>query len=148
MTGFQVSVYAYLFLCPFQRVSKRVGQCVRLCVYLQVFVANLLTFFMSPFSSSPGVDYMVTGLPKLRRLNLSMLRLSNLTITALGNYSRDLEKLILNQVLNSTVVQNYLKSGFKIGHSLARSLTPFTHSLAPHCARSFARSLTHTRVRG
>ena len=100
MTGFQVSVYAYLFLCPFQRVSKRVGQCVRLCVYLQVFVANLLTFFMSPFSSSPGVDYMVTGLPKLRRLNLSMLRLSNLTITALGNYSRDLEKLILNQVRN------------------------------------------------
>jgi len=45
-----------------------------------------------------GVDYMVTGLPKLRRLNLSMLKLSNLTITALGNYSRDLEKLILNQV--------------------------------------------------
>jgi len=45
-----------------------------------------------------GVDYMVTGLPKLRRLNLSMLKLSNLTITALGNYSRDLEILVLNQV--------------------------------------------------
>ena len=41
---------------------------------------------------------MVAALPKLRKLNISMLKLTNLAITALGNYSTKLEMLILNQV--------------------------------------------------
>jgi len=45
-----------------------------------------------------GVDYLVAALPKLRKLNISMLKLTNLAITALGNYSKNLEMLILNQV--------------------------------------------------
>jgi len=45
-----------------------------------------------------GVETMVAALPKLRKLNISMLKLTNLAITALGNYSTKLEMLILNQV--------------------------------------------------
>jgi len=44
-----------------------------------------------------GVDHLASSLPKLRILDLSMLRLTNLTITALGNYSKNLEILVLNQ---------------------------------------------------
>lgn len=45
-----------------------------------------------------GVETMVAAFPKLRKLNISMLKLTNLAISALGNYSKKLEMLILNQV--------------------------------------------------
>jgi len=49
-----------------------------------------------------GMDVVVSALPYLKTLNISMLKLSNLTITAIANYSKCLEILMLNQVFGVT----------------------------------------------